>query len=531
MKRNEKESMATLRRCLIVAVAFLFTVACAHKVPTKSVALPPLPSGPSEDELAFQDGLKAFRLATPEGYQRAAASFRKASELNKSKCEYVLHLAEALYFLAQQQKANWEEFGGSVGEANAIVFFNKDAPRCRPYPSYLSRLQSLEMLFENGRAADSIARIKQAIDLDPADPMNWVVLAQLRPLPEPGGSLAPIEHAADLAPDLPLVNYELGNLYLRNQNTFSKAREAFDRTLDGSPRHFQALIGIVYSLSSQGDDAADQVEQLLRRAVEIAPKSLKARSLLGDFYAGIEETELAVEQYKAAIASNAKYYPAFLSAGIALAAVDQSAEAESYFDTVIALDVKRPHPPFNGVDFGADAQAHYYLGNIWLDRGDLATARKEYEETLNDVTNYPGALYGMGIVSYREGKVDDALAFLNKVIEIDAVHFPNAYLARGSIRAERRQFKDALSDFNQSIEIYKQEAAALEVKAQLDEVKGLKRRAEGERRRKAVIEATLEKALESKKAVEALLGIVQISPLCEGVRLRVVFQVTDGSVK
>jgi tetratricopeptide (TPR) repeat protein len=507
MKRAENEARVA-RGCVGVALVLLLTAGCGHGF-RKSVALPPVPAGPSEDESAYEEGLRAFRLATPEGYQRATNLFRRASELNKARCDYVLHLAEALYFLAQQQKANWEDFAASVGEANAIVFFNRNAPRCDAFQSYLARLQSLEITFENGKTMDAVARIRQAIDLDPADPMNWVVLAELRPSPGSGDPLSPSEHAAEIAPDLPLANYELGNFYLLNKTTFAKAKEAFERVLVGSPRHFQALIGIVYALSAEGDDAADPVEQLLRQAVEIAPSSLKARSLLGDFYAGIEETELAVEQYKAAIASNAMYYPAFLSAGIALTAADRSAEAEPDFNTVIQLDVKKPHPPFNGVDFGADAQAHYYLGNIWLDRGDLAKARTEYEETLNDITNYPGALYGLGIVSYREGKVDDAVTFLNKVIEIDAIHFPNAYLARGSIRAERRQFKDALSDFNQSIEIYRQEVSALEAKAQSDETKGLKRRAEGERRRKAAIEATLEKALESKKVVEALLGMAR----------------------
>jgi len=39
----------------------------------------------------------------------------------------------------------------------------------------------------------------------------------------------------------------------------------------------------------------------------------------------------------------------------------------------------------------------------------------------------------------------------------------------------------------------------------MDESKGFKRRAEGERRRKARIESTLEKAEETRKAVETLM--------------------------
>jgi tetratricopeptide (TPR) repeat protein len=273
-----------------------------------------------------------------------------------------------------------------------------------------------------------------------------------------------------------------------------------------SPRHFQSIIGIVYSLSPQGDDAADRIEDLLHKAVQIAPASLKARTLLGDYYAGMEETGQAVEQYKAATATNTKYYPAHLAQGTTLVMADRSNEAETSFQSVIKLEVKKPHPPFNGVDYSADAQAHYYLGNIWLERGDLAKARIEYTESLNDIGSYAGPIYGLGIVSYREGKVDEALTHLDRVLELNANQFPNAYLARGGIRAERRQFPDALRDFNAAIQIYQQQSHGLEVKAQTDEAKGWKKRAEGDLRRKALIDATLQKALESKKAVETILA-------------------------
>lgn len=186
---------------------------------------------------------------------------------------------------------------------------------------------------------------------------------------------------------------------------------------------------------------------------------------------------------------------------------ERSQEAEQSFNAVIELEVKKPHPPFNGVDLGADSQAHYYLGNIWLERGNLAKARSEYNESFQDLgDNARAAIYGLGIVSYREGKVDEALIHLNKVIQLSPRQFPNAYLARGGIKAERRQLAEALPDFNVAIEIYKQQAIALEAKAQYDDSKGWKRKAEGERRRKALIEAALEKATESKKAIETLLG-------------------------
>ncbi len=493
-----------MKKVLTCVLLFLST-SCAHKVQTQIVA-PSAPSLPAEHQVAYFEGVRAFRLATPEGYQRAVISFRKASRLERSSCDYVLHLAESLFFLAKYQQLNLEDYSDNVAEANTILQFKSVAPECNAFESYLSRLRSLSMTLSGARTVESVAMIRHAIEADPDDPLNWVVLSQLDSRPRQGESVAPSEHARELATDLPIVHYELGNYYLSAAPTYKKAKESFERALELSPRHFQSIIGVVYSLSSEGDDAANQVQTLLERAVEIAPNSLRARLLLGDHYAGMEEAEHAVEQYDAAVSVNGSYYPAHLSKGVTLVTAERSSAAEASFNAVVALDVKTPHPPFNGVDFNADAQAHYYLGNIFLERAGLVQAREEYNVAIRDIPNYAAAIYGLGIVSYREGKVDEALGHLDRVIQANPRQFPNAYLLRGGIRADRRQFPDSLRDINLAIEVYQQQAAALEAKAQSDEARGWKRRADAQRRRKALIQSTLEKAIESKKTVETLMG-------------------------
>src|SRR5215471_8479678 len=128
-----------MKAAAIVLTISMALVAC-HKVQPRVMQPSRAPAGPTADERAYQEGLAAFRLATPEGYQRAVIAFRKASELRKDRCEYTMHLAEALYFLAQQQKLNWEDFSDAVGEANAVVEFRQGAPQCRSFGLYLTRL-------------------------------------------------------------------------------------------------------------------------------------------------------------------------------------------------------------------------------------------------------------------------------------------------------------------------------------------------------------------------------------------------------
>lgn len=496
----------TVNKPIWLLVLALLIGGCGPRAKATLAVPPPIPSGPPEHDLAYMEGLKAFREGTPSGYTRAVASFRIADALRPRTCEHVMHLAESLFFLAQYQKNNWDSFQSQVSEANTILFFRRGAPECNAFESTITRLQALSMMFDNMRQVEIVAMLRHAIDVDPGEPMNWLVLSQVNPAPARGDSLAPAEHAAQLAPDLAIVQYELGNYLLRDQKTYVQARQAFERALDISPRHFLSIVGVVYSLSIEGDDAADRVEPLLQKAVAIAPTSLKVRTLLGDYYAGMEETDLAVEQYQAAVAQAPTYYPAHLAMGTTLVTADRSAEAEKAFMEVLKLDVRKPHPPHNGVDFTADGLAHYYVGNIWLDRGDLIRANMEYLTALSDISNHAGAIYGLGIVAYRQGKVDAALAKLDEVIKLDGERFPNAFLARGGIRGERRQFVESIADFDRAIEIYKRQVVALDARIRVDDERGWSKKAAGERRRKASVESVLEKALESRKVVEALKG-------------------------
>ena len=132
----------------------------------------------------------------------------------------------------------------------------------------------------------------------------------------------------------------------RRRELNTTAKKAFERALELSPRHFLAMIGITYSLLQDGDDAAGQTLALLQLAAEIAPNSLRVRTVFGDYYSGFEETEKAVKQYKAATDQNPTYYPGFLSAGVTLSAAEQTEPSEATFRTVIQINPKIPRPLF-----------------------------------------------------------------------------------------------------------------------------------------------------------------------------------------
>jgi len=72
------------------------------------------------------------------------------------------------------------------------------------------------------------------------------------------------------------------------------------------------------------------------------------------------------------------------------------------------------------------------------------------------------------MVFYQDGNVDQALTQYDKVLTINP-QYPDAYLSRGSIRAQRRQFADAITDDTRAIEIYQRQISELEGEAQKSE--------------------------------------------------------------
>ena len=119
--------------------------------------------------------------------------------------------------------------------------------------------------------------------------------------------------------------------------------------------------------------------------------------------------------------------------------------------------------------------------------------------------NYPDAEYALGVVFAHEGNIDQALAAYDKVLTVNP-QYPDAYLSRGSIRGQRRQFADAITDETRAIEIYQKQVSELENEARKSESMGLTRKAEAERKRLDRIDDMLQRAREFKQKAEEEAG-------------------------
>jgi tetratricopeptide (TPR) repeat protein len=420
-----------VRTRLTILIIFLITSGCGRRT---SAAL--LTTAVPEPESLYSQGLADFHQGTPESYMKAAAAFRSAWRLKPDRCDYALNLAQSLLFLSTEQIVNLEEYEPRQSEALAVV--DAAEPMCiSSYQPFVLRLRAL--IAGRGPAATDL--INHAVDIDPNDAMNWVVLAYLDPTSarlvtgQGSGRWVAMERAVELKPDSALIQYELGKNYSAVREKETAATQAFDRATEHNPRHFRAYLGLAYS-AAEGVD----VEPLYRKVVELAPNFLEGRIALGSYYASLDDTDQAVEQYSAALATKPGYDTAHFHLALLMLQVDRPQEAEQHFLKVLELNP--------GV-----YEARYYLGNIFYGRKDLAKAKAEYEQALNIRANYPEAVYGLGHVYRQQNQPDLALAEFDKVIRMQP-RFGDAYLSRGDIRAERRQFADAMADYQKAIESY-----------------------------------------------------------------------------
>ena len=457
-------------RCVFVFFILALT-ACTKSLPP--VAAPVLET----DRLAFGRGIQALHEFTPDGYVRAIEDFRRASALSPENCEYRLHLAEANLFLALEQKLNAEDFRPA---------FERGAdPQCAPGSAFSLRLDAFRSLDDFGPSRDrtGLIKIDQAIALEPENPFNWLIRWKLNPTTQQQENS--ILKAVQIAPELAVTQYELGNYWLVKAD-YAAAREAFHRALDLSPKHFRSWIGLAQALSAI--DENEDVEPLYKRAVEIAPDFLEGRILLGDYYFSLEENELAREHYIAVLKRHPRFEVAHLRLGLNYLQTAEFDDAEKAFQDAIEINP-------------ASYEAHYYLGNICLARGDLEMARREYEEALKFVLNFPEAVYALGTVFFREGKTDNALEQFEKVLRMNRAH-ADAYFSRAAIRVQHRQFSEAIDDYNRAIGLYDNQLLSISKSIEQSEDRGLTRKVEAERKKKDRLEAIMERARQLKMRAE-----------------------------
>jgi Tfp pilus assembly protein PilF len=171
----------------------------------------------------------------------------------------------------------------------------------------------------------------------------------------------------------------LGEAYL-GQQSYSMALTQFIKAeaLDDSDYILQRDLGLAYMAKGDQETAVKH----LKRALEIKPDYAEARNTLGVVYLGLEEWDLAIENF-------------------------QKLSADLLYAT--------PHYPLAN------------LGKAYFGKKAYDQAEKYYKEALKSKPGFVNALYGLGKTYLAKGELSQAAEYYEKAVaeapELAEVHF------------------------------------------------------------------------------------------------------------
>lgn len=99
-----------------------------------------------------------------------------------------------------------------------------------------------------------------------------------------------------------------------------------------------------------------------------------------------------------------------------------------------------------------NSQLYYERALAYYEYGDLASALKDLDKTLELEPDFASAYHDRGICRFELGMADSALSDFNQAIILDSSYF-EAYFNRALIYDEKGKQKEALADLSEAIRI------------------------------------------------------------------------------
>jgi len=106
-----------------------------------------------------------------------------------------------------------------------------------------------------------------------------------------------------------------------------------------------------------------------------------------------------------------------------------------------------------------DVRAGELLGSVWLEAGDKARARAEFERLLGSAPDDYAAHFGLGLLDENAGRIDDALGDFQAAIE-SRPDAPEAHDRLGEIYVKKGDYGAAAREFRRALDLDPQLSAA-----------------------------------------------------------------------
>ncbi len=222
--------------------------------------------------------------------------------------------------------------------------------------------------------------------------------------------------------------------YYQGQGDLERAVREYKKAIAIDPQSSWLHLNLA-SAFIQKDKMEEAVVEL-KKSIELDPEAVQPHALLALVYANQEKTDLATAEYILALENHVKFEPQNLDTYRGLGAIylqqNKLKQAEGIFKLILNLSP-------------LDAEAHFFLGNIYYNLKDYPSAEKELKSAIKLRADYHEALNFLGYFYLEQDKnIDPAGAMIKKALEIEPEN--GAYLdSLGWFYYKKGRFPEALN--------------------------------------------------------------------------------------
>lgn len=292
------------------------------------------------------------------------------------------------------------------------------------------------------RYDDAIEHFKKAYELNPASAAPVVGLAQTY------AAMGQTDRATELARSMLGAQFRheqsyqhLGDAY-RSAGLYELAIQAYRKGVELNPYDvlLQTALGKAYGAVGQHDRALEAY----RTAVRLMPRSPVNQTNLGAALLETGRTEEAIAALQEAIRLSDDHADAYNNLGIAYHRLGRQAEAEASFRRALSLQpdshefrtnlamaaqAGSSEPSIQELERAvrenpASAKAHFNLGSVYGNTGDLTGAAREFQRALDLDPGNARIHYAIGLLRDRQGDREAARRAWERALQLDASFGP-----------------------------------------------------------------------------------------------------------
>ncbi len=163
------------------------------------------------------------------------------------------------------------------------------------------------------------------------------------------------------------------------------------------------------------------------------------------------EFGVAILNYTEAIKLKPGYMMAYFNRGAVYLKTRENDNAIADMQMVLSLD-------------STYYDAYAYLGEAYIAKSDIATAKKMYEFLLKKIPNHKKGLDGMALCYFYMNKYEESIKYYDKYIEL-VYDDPEAYYKRGLAKFSLDQYQKSIDDFTEAISFRNDYWQALDARA------------------------------------------------------------------